>query len=82
MDVVQAAITAIKRNDNLADMLKDCVAFTGDVDTAAAIAMGISSMSEYHDKNLPEHLYYKLGAERMGYHIAKLDEKLLSKFGR
>lgn len=80
---VRAAITAIKRNDNLADMLKDCVAFTGDVDTAAAIAMGIASMSEYHDKNLPEHLYYKLECGTYGLpYIAKLDEQLLSKFGR
>jgi ADP-ribosyl-[dinitrogen reductase] hydrolase len=50
---VRAAITAVINNSNLADMLRDCIAFTGDVDTVAAIALGAAAASPEVDDNLP-----------------------------
>ncbi len=40
---VRAAITTVARNRRLSDLLRDCVAFTGDVDTVASIAMAAAS---------------------------------------
>ncbi|MEH2461904.1 MAG: ADP-ribosylglycohydrolase family protein [Nostoc sp.] len=42
----RAAITAVMRNDSMSELLQDCIAFTGDVDTVAAIALAASSCSE------------------------------------
>ena len=36
---VRAAITAVIINDNLSDLLKDCINFSGDVDTVATIPL-------------------------------------------
>lgn len=60
MDSTHAAIQAIVMHDNLADMLKQCIAFTGDVDTVATIALGAASCSPDITNNLPAHLYEKL----------------------
>lgn len=77
----KAALTAVRRSDNLADLLKDCIAFTGDVDTVAAIAMGIASVSKYHEKNLPENLFHKLEHGTYGFtYLSNLDADLLNKF--
>ena len=37
---VRAAVTAVSRAERLSTMLQACIAFTGDVDTVAAVAMG------------------------------------------
>ena len=42
--------------DRLSDLLKVCVAYTGDVDTVAAIALGAGSCSEEMEHDLPAHL--------------------------
>jgi len=42
---VKGAITAILKQDNLADILKHCISYTGDVDTVATIAMAGASCS-------------------------------------
>lgn len=53
---VRAAITAIKRNDSMSALLKDCVAFTGDVDTVATIALAAAAHSKEITQDLPEYL--------------------------
>lgn len=76
---VRAAITAVMRNDSLSELLKDCIAFTGDVDTVAAIALAAASCSEEITQDLPEHLIAGLENNPYGKdYIIALDRKLMS----
>ena len=53
---VQAAVTAVMRNERLSELLKDCIAFSGDVDTVATIARlasGLVQLPEY-EQDLPQ----------------------------
>ena len=76
---VRAAITAVMRNDSLSALLKDCIAFTGDVDTVAAIALAAASCSEEITKDLPDHLITGLENDTYGRdYIINLDRKLMS----
>lgn len=76
---VAAAVTALRRNDRLSDLLRDCIAFKGDVDTVAAIALGAASNSREYKKDLPAILVDTLenGAYGRDY-IAALDLKLMA----
>lgn len=75
----RAAITAVMRNDSLSELLKDCIAFTGDVDTVAAIALAAASCSDEIAQDLPEHLIAGLENGQYGRdYIIALDKKLLS----
>lgn len=75
---VRAAITAVMRNDRVSELLKDCIAFTGDVDTVATVALAAASQSQEYTQDLPLHLIETLenGAYGRGY-IQALDVKLL-----
>ncbi len=75
---VRAAITSIKRNSDMASLLKDCIAFTGDVDTVAAIALGIASFCSEIKNNLPKWLYDELENNTYGKdYLLEVDKKLL-----
>lgn len=56
-DVVRAAITAIMQGDTPAEVLKACIAFTGDVDSVAAVAMGVCGCSPEMSEGLPRELF-------------------------
>lgn len=76
---VQAAITAVMRNDSLSELLKDCIAFTGDVDTVATIALAAASCSEEIVQDLPEQLIAGLEDGPYGKdYIIELDKQLMS----
>jgi ADP-ribosylglycohydrolase len=77
---VQAAITAVMQNTSLSLLLKDCIGFTGDVDTVAAIALAAASCSEEYDNDLPPRLISGLenGSYGRDYLIA-LDAQLLAR---
>lgn len=76
---VRAAITAIQGHDSLADILKACVAFSGDVDTVAAIALSAASCSPTIGKVLPRALVDGLETGPYGgSYLRGLDAKLLS----
>ncbi|MEH1968310.1 ADP-ribosylglycohydrolase family protein [Nostoc sp.] len=76
---VRAAITAVMRNDSMSELLQDCIAFTGDVDTVAAIALAAGSCSEEIRQDIPNHLVTGLenGAYGRDYLIG-LDKQLMS----
>jgi ADP-ribosyl-[dinitrogen reductase] hydrolase len=77
-EAVQAAVTAIVRNDSRSSLLKDCIGFSGDVDTVAAIAMAAAAHSSEIKADLPQHLYDKLEDGRYGHqYIKNLDKQLL-----
>lgn len=76
---VRAAITAVVRNDSLSELLQDCIAFTGDVDTVAAIALAAASCSDEIIQDLPAHLI--AGLENGPYgrdYIIELDRQLMN----
>lgn len=76
---VRAAITAIIQNDSMSELLKDCIAFSGDVDTVAAIALGAASCSAEISQNLPLHLIETLENDSYGRdYLIDLDSKLMS----
>ena len=78
---VRAAVTAIQQNDTLASILKHCVAWGGDVDTVAAIAMGpVSSMADI-DRAVPAALLAGLERGPYGFDYLKaLDQRLRARF--
>ncbi len=76
---VRAAITAVMRNDSISELLKDCIAFTGDVDTVAAIALAAGSCSQEITQDLPEHLIACLENSSYGKdYIINLDRQLMA----
>src|SRR5947209_5779282 len=79
---VRAAITALVRNMRLTDLLKDCIAFTGDVDTVATIALAAASCSAEYEQDLPAGLLQGLenGAYGRDY-LTALDRRLFEHFG-
>jgi ADP-ribosylglycohydrolase len=80
---VRAAITAVSRATRLSELLKSCIAFTGDVDTVAAVAMGAASCSRQIVQDLPSLLLAQLEDGPFGRaYVEQLDERLLAKFPR
>jgi len=80
-DCVLAALTAIQRNDNQTDLLRNCVAFTGDVDTVAAIALGMTAFSTEVAANLPQWMYDELENGIYGRdYLQAIDQQLHHKF--
>jgi ADP-ribosylglycohydrolase len=80
---VRAAITAVQAHHQLSDLLKACIAYGGDVDTVAAIAMAAASCSEEIEQDLPPQLVQ--GLERGDYgadYLIALDQKFLDMFPR
>lgn len=80
-ECVKAAITALKRNNNMTNLLQDCIAFSGDVDTVAAIALGIAPFSKEIDQNLPSWMYHELENATYGKdYLMGLDNRLYSRY--
>jgi ADP-ribosyl-[dinitrogen reductase] hydrolase len=82
LDSVRAALTAVKQHDNLNDILKTCIGYTGDVDTVAAIAMAIASVHPSITDNLDQGLYNKLeptGNFGLPF-LTALDKRLTDKY--
>jgi ADP-ribosylglycohydrolase len=75
---VRAAITAVMRNDSMSALLQDCIAFTGDVDTVATIALAAASGSDEVKQDLPQHLIDMLENGPYGRdYLIELDRELL-----
>jgi ADP-ribosylglycohydrolase len=75
---VRAAVTAIHESQGLSELLHRCVAFTGDVDTVAAIALAAGSCSTELAADLPGHLLSGLEEGAYGHrYLAQLDRRLL-----
>jgi ADP-ribosyl-[dinitrogen reductase] hydrolase len=76
---VRAAITAVMLNNCMSELLRDCIAFTGDVDTVAAIALAAASCSQEIAQDLPHHLVETLENNTYGRdYLIELDTKLMS----
>lgn len=79
LSCVRAAITAVMRNDSISKLLTDCIAFTGDVDTVAAIALAAASCSVEIEPDIPSHLIETLENGSYGRdYLINLDKQLMS----
>ncbi|ASR35643.1 hypothetical protein BAY61_12265 [Prauserella marina] len=76
---VRAALTAIAGSAGLSGILRSCVAFTGDVDTVATIALAAASRSPRIARDLPTALVRGLENGPYGRaYLWRLDARLLS----
>jgi ADP-ribosylglycohydrolase len=74
---VRAAITAVVRNTKLTGILHDAIAFSGDVDTVAAIALAAAASSKDIQQDLPTVFFDNLENGPYGReYIKKLDKSL------
>lgn len=78
---VRAAVTAIRQSDCLSALLRNCVAFCGDVDTVAAIAMAAGAHSEETLQDLPTRLVKRLENGVYGRdYLLDLNRQLMGRF--
>jgi ADP-ribosylglycohydrolase len=78
IDCVQAAITALMSSNSMSEILRNSVAFTGDVDTVATIALGAASCAKEVQQDLPQVLFDQLENGPYGLdYLRKLDTELM-----
>lgn len=76
---VRAALTALAGATSMRELLRACVAFTGDVDTVATIALAAASRSPEVTDDLPVALYRDLENGPYGNaYLHDLDRRLLA----
>ncbi len=76
---VQAACTAVMAHNCLSDLLRGCIAYTGDVDTVATIALAAGSCCREMQQDLPDNLVEQLENRAYGRdYILTLDKMLLA----
>jgi len=75
---VHAAVSAVMANNSLSDLLRACIALTGDVDTVATIALAAGSCSEEIAHDLPDNLVSGLENGPFGRDfLSVLDKRLM-----
>ena len=80
---VHAALTALRAAPSLRTLLRGCIAYTGDVDTVATIALAAASTAADISQDLPSGLYDTLENGRYGRdYLADLDQRLLQRYPR
>jgi len=78
---VRAALTAVVDQGTMSGILTQSVAYTGDTDTVAAIAMAAGAMHPNVTQDLPTCLVSGVENNRDGFtYLQQLDDNLLSKF--
>jgi ADP-ribosylglycohydrolase len=79
--IVRAAITAVIEEKSLSAILKRSIAFGGDVDTVATIAMAAASCCKDIKQDIPAHLINALENNAYGRsHLEDLDRRLTQKY--
>lgn len=74
-----AAIYAVASSESMTEILTKCIDFEGDVDTVAAMAMGIGSCCTDIKQDLPENLILTLENGPYGKdYLTELDRKLMA----
>ena len=76
-----AAVSAIMTSNNMSELLKKCIAYTGDVDTVATIALAAGYFSKEIRNDLPSVLKENLEKGKYGQcFLEKLSDQILSYF--
>lgn len=79
---MQAVVSALRATGSMADLLRTCVAFTGDVDSVATIALACASACGEFERNLPERLWTGLEDGPYGLsHLLEIEDRLLAALG-
>jgi len=82
-DIVRAAFTVLEETDSMKEILQKSVAFGGDTDTVASIAVGLASLSPLIKKDLPKNLMSGLERGKFGADfLKKQDKRLRNKFSK
>jgi ADP-ribosylglycohydrolase len=77
---VHAAASALMANSSMSSLLRACVAFTGDVDTVATIALAAGACSQEVAQDLPENFVSGLEHGRFGRDfLRELDRRLMAR---
>lgn len=81
IQTLHAVYTALIDNSSMSGLLQYCVRYGGDVDSVAAIAMGIAAVSWEYVDDIPEVLRQGLEAGPYGRpFLLQLDERLRTRF--
>jgi len=79
IDSVHAAVAAVLAHSCMSDLLRACIAYTGDVDTVATIALAAGACSEEIAQDLPASLHDGLENGRYGReYLIALDARLMA----
>jgi ADP-ribosyl-[dinitrogen reductase] hydrolase len=77
ISTVRAALTAIMQSDSLSQLLTSCVAFNGDVDSVATIALSCASSHREFVRDIPIQLWQGLESTKYGIeYLAQLDNSV------
>lgn len=80
---VRAAVTAIMQCDSMSALLRQCIAYTGDVDTVAAIAAGAASVATEIKQDIPAVLVDTLENGTYGRdYLVALDKKFAAEVAK
>ncbi len=79
IQTLHAVNTALLRNRSMSSLLCDCVNFGGDVDSVAAIAMGIASLTPEYASDLPALILDGLEDREYGRNFLTLLDATLAK---
>jgi ADP-ribosyl-[dinitrogen reductase] hydrolase len=83
IQTLHAVYTALINNNSMSGLLRDCVNYGGDVDSVAAIAMGIAAASLEYTDDIPDALRQGLEAGPYGRpFLLQLDDSLRERFPR
>jgi ADP-ribosyl-[dinitrogen reductase] hydrolase len=75
---VRAAVTSVTASHQMSSLLKSCIAYSGDVDTVAAIALAAGSCSREIEQDLPDNLIALLENRPYGRdYLVGLDSQLM-----
>ncbi|BBB67318.1 hypothetical protein UNDYM_3065 [Undibacterium sp. YM2] len=81
LQTLHAVNTALQANRCMSTLLLDCVNFGGDVDSVAAIAMGLASLTPEYVVDIPASLVNGLEAGKFGSsYLRKLDVALAGRY--
>lgn len=81
VQTLHAVATSLLRNRRMSDLLLDCVNHGGDVDSVAAIAMGLASLAPHYLRDIPPRLLDDLEGGPFGLSFLRgLDSALASRY--
>lgn len=81
LDSARAALTSFHNHSSMRAMLKECIAWTGDVDTVAALALGLAGCCPEVEADLPQVLLSDLENGPFGAdYIKQLDRRLRERY--
>jgi ADP-ribosyl-[dinitrogen reductase] hydrolase len=83
VQTIHAVFSALVSHTSMGRLLIDCVNYGGDVDSVAAIALGLASLSTEYEQDIHPNLFFSLENHNYGFDfLKKLDQQLQQKYLR